>query len=530
MMAALREYLRGSIRLSSRTAALLLCVGALVGASPPTVRLELHDGVDDRVDDVVAAPAAVRHGALRRSVPAKGAVLRRAPRELRLTFTEPVERALAGLTLAHADGRLITLAHVAVPADSATQLVAEIQGALTVGRYTVRWQVAGTDGHPVRGDFTFDVAPGGDDAVAPGASISTDPVKRATGEVAPKGTAPVEATAAATPHAAMIHHDTTSFPVSEGTFGVEGPAYVAIRWFTYLAVLGLIGAAIFRFAVLERMAHDGDAAADTLIPHAAKASASVGAVSSGLLLVAAALRLVAQTVAMHGLADGLQPAAMLPMITKTTWGVGWLLLVAAGVVGLVGFLGARRHESWGWKTALVAGAFAALALALSGHAVAVPRWQGVAVTADMLHVIGAGGWLGSLGVLLIAGVPAARRLEPTRRDAAVATLFRAFSSTALIAAALLSGTGLFATWLHVGALAALWSSQYGRILLIKLAVVALVAITGAYNWRRVLPKLGDETGTIRLQRSARAEIVIAVVVVMLTAILVATAPPSSMDN
>lgn len=530
MMAARREHLRRSIVLSSRTAALLLCVGAVVGASPPTVRLEFDDIVDNAVDGAVAAPAAVRHGALRRSAPAKGAVLRRVPRELRLTFTEPVERAVARLTLAHADGRLIALGNVIVPADSATQLVAEIQGGLTVGRYTVRWQVAGTDGHPVRGDFTFDVAPGADGAVAPGGSINTDSASRATGEPAPVGTAPVGAIAEATPHAAMIHHDTTSFPVSEGAFDVGGPAYVAIRWFTYLAVLGLIGAAVFRFAVLRRIARDGEAAADTLIPHAAEASASVGAVSSGLLLVAAALRLVAQTAAMHGLADGLQPAAMLPMITKTTWGVGWLLLVAAGVIGLVGFLGARRHESWGWRTALVAGGLATVALALSGHAVAVPGWQGVTVTADMLHVIGAGGWIGSLGVLLIAGVPAARRLEPTLRDAAVATLVRAFSPVALIAAALVSGTGLIAAWLHVGTVAALWSSEYGRLLLIKLAVVALVAITGAYNWRRVLPKLGEETGTVRVQRSARVEMAIAVVVLIITAILVATSPPAPVGS
>ena len=338
------------------------------------------------------------------------------------------------------------------------------------------------------------------------------------------------AIAPAAPHAGMSHHDTTSFPVTDGAFDVAGPAYVAIRWFTYLVVLLLIGAAVFRFAVLGRVARDGNEAGDALIPSAAEASANIGALSSGLLLVAAALRLVAQTVAMHGLADGLQPAAMLPMLTGTTWGVGWLLLVAAGVVGLVGFLGARRHESWGWGLAAVAGALAALALALSGHAVAVPRWQGLAVTADMMHVIGVSGWIGSLGILLIAGVPAARRLEPGRRDAAVATLVRAFSPIALIAAAVVSCTGLIAAWLHVGTPSALWSSEYGRLLLLKLAAVSLVAITGAYNWRRVLPKLGQEAGTIRVQRSARVEMTIAVVVLIITAILVATAPPTPMGS
>lgn len=325
------------------------------------------------------------------------------------------------------------------------------------------------------------------------------------------------------------HHDPASFPASGGAFDVGAPAYVAIRWFTFLAVLGLVGAAAFRFAVLGRVASAGDGAGDALIPSAAESSATVGAISSGLLLLAAALRLVAQTVAMHG-ADGWQLSAMRPMVTGTTWGIGWLLLVAAGVLGLFGFLRARQHESSGWRFAAVAGGLAAVSLALSGHAVAVPRWQGLAVTADALHVLGAGGWLGSLGVLLISGVTAARRLDPGLRDPAVAALVCAFSPTALVAAALVSGTGLVAAWLHVGTPSALWSSQYGRLLLLKAAVVALVALTGAYNWRRVLPALGQETGTRRLQRSARVEVAIAVVVLIITAILVATSPPTPMDG
>lgn len=517
MLVVNAEQYRGSIRFIGRTAALLLLSGAMLGAGPSSS--------DRASDDSRAAPLAVRHGALRRSTPAKGTVLRRVPRELRLTFTEPVERAVARLTLAHANGQLVALGSITVPPDSSTQLIAEVQGAITAGRYTVNWQVSGTDGHPVRGDFTFDVAPGADGALAPGASINADSASRPDREPTGVDTASAGVMAGPTSHTNMAHHDTTSFPVSEDTFDVEGPAYVAIRWFTYLAVLGLIGAVAFRFAVLGRVARNGETAADIFMPSAKKASASAGVVASGLVLAAAALRLVAQTAAMHGSIDGVQPTAMLPMISETTWGIGWLLLVSSGVIGLVGFLGARRHEPWGWRTAAGASALAALALALSGHAVAVPRWQGVAVTADALHVLGAGGWLGSLGVLLIAGVTAARRLEPGLRDPAVAALVRAFSPTALVAAALVSGTGLIAAWLHVGTPSALWSSQYGRLLLLKVAVVALVALTGAYNWRRVLPMLGQETGIRRLQRSASVEVAIAVVVLIITAILVATSPP-----
>lgn len=36
-------------------------------------------------------------------------------------------------------------------------VTASIVGSLAPGRYTVRWQVTGDDGHPVRGTFTFEV-------------------------------------------------------------------------------------------------------------------------------------------------------------------------------------------------------------------------------------------------------------------------------------------------------------------------------------------------------------------------------------
>jgi methionine-rich copper-binding protein CopC len=53
----------------------------------------------------LGVPAGVlAHGALRRSVPASGARLDRAPRELRLTFTERVELAVARLELIGPEG------------------------------------------------------------------------------------------------------------------------------------------------------------------------------------------------------------------------------------------------------------------------------------------------------------------------------------------------------------------------------------------------------------------------------------------
>jgi len=101
-----------------------------------------------------------------------------------------------------------------------------------------------------------------------------------------------------------------------------------------------------------------------------------------------------------------------------------------------------------------------------------------------------------------------------------------------VAAVLFAGiaalTGLFAAWLHIGFSSALWTSDYGRTLLIKLAILSIVLATGAYNWRRVRPSLGDDTGARRMQRSATAELAVGVLVVIVTAVLVATPPPVDM--
>ena len=62
---------------------------------------------------------------------------------------------------------------------------------------------------------------------------------------------------------------------------------------------------------------------------------------------------------------------------------------------------------------------------------------------------------------------------------------------------------------------------------VKLGILGVVAFTGFYNWRFVQPTLGTHTATERLQRSARIEGGVAVVVLLVTAVLVAT--PTSLD-
>jgi putative copper export protein len=211
------------------------------------------------------------------------------------------------------------------------------------------------------------------------------------------------------------------------------------------------------------------------------------------------------------------------IVAGTQWGRIWLLQIVAAAIAAGAFVWAR-HSTRGWFAAAVAATVLAITPALGGHAAASLRFTTLAVLADSLHIVGAAGWLGSLLVLVTVGIPIVTRDEREERWQVIASLVNAFSPAALSFAAMVALTGLVAAWLRVGTFAALWSSSYGQTLLVKLAVLLPLAGTGAYNWRRIRPALGTEGATGTLRRTATIELVVALVVICITSVLVATEP------
>ena len=458
---------------------------------------------------LLAVPTeAAAHGRLKGSSPQANAHLSAAPTEVRLTFTERAEMALTTVRLLGPQGGVILLEPLVVADSAGLSVMAPIAGALGEGVHTVEWQTAGRDGHPVRGTFQFVIAPGASGIAVAGAASAG-------------AAASHEVTAAP-----MVHHDPVTQPQGAG-FGVESPGYVAIRWIGFVSLVLLIGAVAFRVLVLARVSGQGA----THLASMEQRAAMLGLVATGGLAIALVLRLAAQSYAMHGASSWLTPATLWQLLRQTRWGWGWLLQATGAATALVGFWSARRTPDHltrrGWALAAVGAVVAAVASALSGHAVAVPRLAAVAVASDAIHVLAASSWLGTLAVLLIAGLGATWTQPAASRGAVVAALVNSFSPVALTSAAVVAATGAFAAWLHVGTLTGLWTSRYGIVLLIKLGVLAGVALTGFYNWRRVQPRLGSDTATQSLQRSARVEVAIALVVLLVTAVLVAT--PPSMD-
>lgn len=454
---------------------------------------------------LVPVPA-LAHAHLQGSTPDAGARLAAAPTEIRLTFSELPELAVSSVRLTGPGGVDVPLGALAVAAGAPRAVVTAIRGPLVAGAYTVIWQAVGDDGHPTRGQFAFTIGPGA------------------------RGLASGSAAAGARLPPAPRHDPVLR---SQGTgFGAESPLYAAIRWLQYAGLVIAIGAVAFRVAVLGRLTRTrraGDRPPDaSLVPALRTGAALLGLGATLAVGVAAVMRLVAQSCALYDAGAVFRADLLGAMLVHTMWGWGWLVQMGGVLLAVPGFAAARRPRGAGQGMATLGTMAMAASPALSGHAVAAPQWTTLTVLADVAHVVGAGGWLGSLFVLVVVGIPVAVRSGGDARGPAVADLVHAFSPTALVFAGLVAATGVVATWVHVGTVAALWQTAYGRTLLVKLLPVACLAALGAYHWRRVQPALatdpGGAAGTGRLRRSAGLELLVGALVLAATAVLVATPP------
>ena len=129
---------------------------------------------------------------------------------------------------------------------------------------------------------------------------------------------------------------------------------------------------------------------------------------------------------------------------------------------------------------------------------------------------------------------AARSLPRRERTPLLAGVVGRFSLLAVIAVTGLLLTGIIQAIALVGALDALVETGYGRLLLAKIILLLGIVSLGAYNQRRLLPQLrtaaagGEEPGRAAalLRRSVTFEVGLALIVLGVTSVLVATEPPS----
>ena len=443
------------------------------------------------VPGVVLAPAAGAHAVLVSSSPVDGSRVSTEPAEVKLTFDEEVGLIPGAEQVISTTGLRASTGHVG-QADGGRTIVLPLRPHLPEGTYSATWRVVSADTHVVSGSITFGLR------VAPGAGAAAPP----------DHTRPLDVTADV----------------------AQGVVYAGV-----VLLAGVLAAArlLWPWALARRRVHrlawTGWAA---LLAGTAVAFLLQGP-RAGNQGWGAALRL-------HGAGATVGSA------------FGQELLARAGLlVLLVPLLTRRGHQALrgpaGDTVRGLAGVALLTGVAVTGHE-AVGPGVALALPSAVLHLAAMAVWLGGLVLLALVVLPA---LKAGQHPLAEARLPR-WSVTAYCCVVVLAITGEYQASRQISPLAALWSTRYGVLLLIKTALVAVMLAT-AYLAQRLLarppgeapgpagaaaapgalapagtPAPAEPAVVVRaVRRSVRIETTIAALVVAVTAVLVAEPPAST---
>jgi copper transport protein len=295
-------------------------------------------------------------------------------------------------------------------------------------------------------------------------------------------------------------------PAPTAAYGSSGPTRTedVVRWLYFLSLALLVGGLGFRLLVARRPL-PGRFYAVTAV--GAFATLNVGIVAF-ILRAEDALQLPFGRL-MYG---DLTP------IAKTRFGTAFIVMTLgfALVTGLLFMAWLTDREVLLWPAFLLGLAFAS-GLSLSGHSAADRGASWKSELADWAHLSAACLWIG--GLLQLAVV-----VWPLLPDARRAT-FLAFSRLATVCVGVLLLAGTYLSILRLPALNDLWTTGYGRVLLVKIGLVGLALAWGGLHRFLAVPVVERGGVLPRLRASLIGESMVAMTVLLVAAILVNAKPP-----
>jgi copper transport protein len=298
-------------------------------------------------------------------------------------------------------------------------------------------------------------------------------------------------------------------PEVTGAYGATGPsgAENAARWLAFAALALVVGGLGFRLLVLRGPVPASFERRFYVVTLAGAVGLIEVAFVAFLLRADSILQLPLGTF----LYGDLRP------IVGTPFGTAWVAMTLAFVLvtTLIFLAWLTERSMLLWPAFVIAVAFAS-GYSLSGHSAAEPNASRWSELADWVHLTAASLWAGGLVMLLVAFLTA-RQLGRAA--------FVGFARLAPVLIALLVAAGAYLSFLRLPELADLWTTSYGRILMVKLGLVALALAWGAVHHFVVEPRL-DRPGVVsRLPRSLAGEAAVGMAVLLVAAILVNSAPP-----
>jgi copper transport protein len=452
-----------------------------------------------------AASKASAHATLLRSDPPAAGHLAARPGHVTLTFSEPVQILRpADVSVVDGRGRPVAGGVPRVDPGDARVVTIALRAGLLPDSYTVRYRVISADSHDVDDALVF---------------VLGDGRLRA--------------------------------PVLRGTGGASetGPWAVGAR-FAELTALGLLlGLLAFRSLVwgpaLEAARHLRPGEREAALAAGARmywrafwGCAAAAGLAEGCVLAAKS------AVVLHtSFATALQdPAGALRLVAASRFGdlLGWRSGLLLAIVALAFWewaresgAGAGAHRAAGRARPSAAIGLLSLGtlamLSVQGHASQAPLAP-LSVLADAVHLGAAGIWIGGLACVSALLLRAPVALPRGGRRLATLVVAR-FSRVALVAVALIVATGLLRLSGELSRADELWSTDYGRSVLMKMLLLCPLALLAMRNRRAIRALAVSATGVAprgamvrALRRNARVEVAIGLNIVLIAALLVAQIP------
>jgi len=438
------------------------------------------------------------HAVITSTAPARDARLDSAPTRVEAAFNEAVSSGFGALRVFDSDGREVQDGATVHPASAANRISVPLRNETPDGAYTATYRVISADGHVVSGGWGFIVGKG---------------------------------QASSTPAVAELVAGRQAPPVTGILLGIA-------RGFQFAAIAVFLGAFFVLLATWPRArtragephSDEWDSALLTRIRRIAAMGAAAGFVSA-----AAGVALSGAQTAGFGPERALE-GSLLNESLATRFGLLWAIAAGLWACCLVLSLLTTRPGRAPWLawTPVIAGAPIVLLPALSGHA-AQQSPAAVMVGANVVHVAAMAVWVGGVAALLLAALPTATRLKPASAIRMRAALVRTFSPAATWAVALVLLTGILQSYVEVATPGNLFTTAFGRVVLVKTALLVAIVALAAYQRRRLFPRLDGiasgarpaEGAAVILRRFLAGEVFLMAAALAATAALSGMAPATA---
>jgi copper resistance protein D len=303
--------------------------------------------------------------------------------------------------------------------------------------------------------------------------------------------------------------------------GIDGPL-TAVRAIHFAATAITAGSLIFRTVVAEAAVRSQPAAA-AIVRSQILLTAWIGL---AVTAVSGAIWLQLEAATMSGLPvrEAMTGDVLSTVLNQTQFGLvaKVRLLLAIILAGCLAF--DRLKLAHGFAPAAALGLTAGIVW--TGHAGSTTGEMGVLhLLADALHLVAASAWLGGLVSLALLFAAARRHRDDGWASVARKATTR-FSALGMVAVAALLSSGIVNAWILVGSLEALITTEYGRLLTLKLCLFAVMLGFAAVNRLWLTPQLvavaegGPRLNPLRqLTRNSTIEIVLGLVIYGIVGVL-----------